>query len=311
MPVTAALLCVLVLCCRIPISWKKLELASTISWIGWRFHFSSGFVELPMNKLDKIRRYLQQLSQSSRTTRKDLEKFIGIMMWVTQLFPYMRIWLHYSYKDLYAIPATHFSIDRDHWPAVAPCLTDDLVFHTRPPNTAIPIQGKLISVRHQPVESLDDLSKLRLSDRRIWMRIRDPNSNKRNLSSDTIRMISLYQSWFSHLQPLRPMRPKNLWIGEVAADACAAGSSTQIGGFIRAKNGDCRWFSEKYSHADFLELHIDLDPDRQKAITCMETLAQLGILHLAARHFHATRMPIKLASWSDNTGAEASTNKLF
>jgi hypothetical protein len=43
----------------------------------------------------------------------------------------------------------------------------------------------------------------------------------------------------------------------------------------------------------------------------VEILAQLGILHLAARHFHATRMPIKLSSWSDNTGAEASTNKLF
>ena len=60
-----------------------------------------------------------------------------------------------------------------------------------------------------------------------------------------------------------------------------------------------------------MDLHIDLDPDLQKSITCMETLAQLGILHLAARHFHATRMPIKLSSWSDNTGAEASTNKLF
>ena len=167
---------------------KKLELASTISWIGWRFHFSSGFVELPTNKLDKIRRYLQQLSQSSRTTRKDLEKFIGIMMWVTQLFPYMRIWLHYFYKDLYAIPATHFSIDRDNWtPQLRHASQRNWIFHTRPSNTAIPVQGKLISVRHQPVESLDDLSTLRLSDRRIWMRIRDPNSNKRTLSLDTIR----------------------------------------------------------------------------------------------------------------------------
>ena len=83
----------------------------------------------------------------------------------------------------------------------------------------------------------------------------------------------------SHRQPLRPMRPKNLWIGEIAADACAAGFPTQIGDFIRAKNRDCRWFSQKYSHADFLQLHIDLDPDLQKAITCMETLAHMGILH--------------------------------
>ena len=68
MPVTAALLCILVLCCRIPISWKKLELAATISWIGRHFHFSGGFVELPANKMAKIQQYLRQLSRSSRTT---------------------------------------------------------------------------------------------------------------------------------------------------------------------------------------------------------------------------------------------------
>ena len=156
MPLTAGLLCTLVLCFRIPISWK-LKLAATISWIGWRFHFSGGFVELPLNKMEKIQQYLQQLARSSRTTRKDLEKIMGPMMWVTQLFPYMRIWLHYFYKDLYAIPATHFSIDRDNWDSVLPCITPEMIFRARPPGTAIPIQGKLISVRHQPVECPDDL----------------------------------------------------------------------------------------------------------------------------------------------------------
>ena len=73
-------------------------------------------------------------------------------------FPLHAHLAHYFYKDLYAIPAMHFSIDRDHWTVVAPCLTDDLSFHTWPSNPAIPIQGKLISVRHQSVESLDDLS---------------------------------------------------------------------------------------------------------------------------------------------------------
>ena len=69
----------------------------------------------------------------------------------------MRIWLHYLYKDLYAIPATHFSIDRDNWDSVLPCITPEMIFRARPPGTAIPIQGKLISVRHQPVECPDDL----------------------------------------------------------------------------------------------------------------------------------------------------------
>ena len=103
----------------------------------------------------------------------------------------------------------------------------------------------------------------------------------------------------------------DFWSGEAAADACAAGPSTQIGGFIRDSSGKCKWFSEKFSHSDFQNLKIDLVSDLQKSITCMDTLAQLGILHVAARHFHATRMPIQLSSWSDNTGAETSTNKLF
>ena len=288
--------------------------------IGTRSHYFMDWVALSFlgricgttrKQMAKIQQYLRQLSRSSRTTRKDLEKFIGIMMWVTQLFPYMRIWLHYFYKDLYAIPATHFSIDRDNWDSIIPCITPEMTFRARPPGTAIPIQGKLLSVRHQPVECPDDLFKLRLSARRICMRIRDPNSNKRTLSQETMRMVDLYQSWFLHLQPLRPMRPKHFWSGEAAADACAAGPSTQIGGFVRDSSGNCKWFSEKESHSDFINLKIDLDSDLQKSITCMETSAQLGIPHVAARHFHATRMPIQLSSGSDNTGAEASTNKLF
>ena len=93
MPITAALLCILVLCCRILISWKKLELAATISWIGWRFHFSGGFVELPANKMAKIQQYLRQLPRSSRTTRKDLEKFTKTSMLETYKVargPYVR-----------------------------------------------------------------------------------------------------------------------------------------------------------------------------------------------------------------------------
>ena len=62
----------------------------------------------------------------------------------------------------YAIPATHFSIDRDNWDSVLPCITPEMFFRARPPGTAIPIQGKLISVRHQPVECPDDFIKVEM-----------------------------------------------------------------------------------------------------------------------------------------------------
>ena len=311
MPLTATMLCVLCLVCRIPLSWKKLELSHTLTWIGWRFHISAGFLEIPSIKLDKVRRYIQELSSSSRTTRKSLEKFIGLMMWVTQVFPFLRIWLHYFYKDLHSIPATHFSIDRGNWLSIFDCLTQDLIFSSRPPGTALPIGGKLISVRHQAVSVVEDLHKVRLSDNRIWMRIRDPSSSRRTLSTDTIRILKLYQHSFSCLHPIRPMRHKHLWQGEVAADACASGDTAQIGGFIRTTSGQCKWFSERFHHADFTSLGIELDPNLQKSITCMETLAQIAILYITSRYFQAIRLPIQIASLSDNSGAESSSNKLF
>jgi len=96
-----------------------------------------------------------------------------------------------------------------------------------------------------------------------------------------------------------------------AADACASGDSTQIGGYVQSEDGQCKWFSLKLHHNDFAEMGICLEADLQRSITCMETLAQIGILFLTARFFYFARMPIRLTSLSDNTGAEASSNKLF
>ena len=44
-------------------------------------------------------------------------------------------------------------------------------------------------------------------------------------------------------------------------------------------------FLKKYSHADFMEIKLDLDPDLQKSITCMETLAQLGYFAFGSTTF--------------------------
>ena len=70
----------------IPISWRQTQLASSIHWIGWTFHFVAGYIDIPQDKLDKLMRYIEQLSQHSRPPRSYLEKTIGLLMWITQLF---------------------------------------------------------------------------------------------------------------------------------------------------------------------------------------------------------------------------------
>ena len=253
---------------------------------------------------------MQDLLIGNRTSRKRLEKAIGIAMWLTQLWPYMRIWLHHLYKDLYSIPASLFSINLSDWHLIPPALDDNLKFQYQPQHTGIPTNGHLVSVGHQAVSSLQDIHNLRLRDR-IWLRIRDPNSSRRKLSDDSKRVIKLFQDWLSGLHPIRSLCPKPDWQGHAAADAMASGDTCQIGGFVTNHLGHSKWFSEKFTHDDFKPINLELKPDLQKSITCLETLAQIALLWITSKFFPSHRLPICLKSLSDNTGAESSNNKLF
>lgn len=310
MPISASMLCIFCLLTQVPISWKKCEMGSVLKWIGWNFHIRSGFLTIPEDKISKVLQLLADLNVGSRTSRKRLEKAIGITMWLTQLWPYMRIWLHHLYRDLYSIPATLFSVDLNNWQSVIRALSNDLKFQHQPPNTGIPVGGTLVSVGHHAVSSMSDLQSLRLRDR-IWLRVRDPASSRRKLSDDSLRVITLFQDWLSGLRPLRTLRPKPYWSGRAAADAMASGPRCQIGGFVTDSNGCSKWFSEIFTHADFQAIHLVLPEDLQKSITCLETLAQIALWWITSRFFPHHRLPICLKSLSDNTGAEASSNKLF
>ena len=93
---------------------------------------------------------------------------------------------------------------------------------------------------------------------------------------------------------MRPLQPKNYWPGIAAADACAAGDTCEVRGFVQSDADQIFWFSEIYSHSDFSRLDIELDPEIQKSIAAFETLAQIALLFVTARFFPAHRMPICL-----------------
>ena len=138
---------------RLPISWKKCELGPTIMWIGWEFHLSAGFIVLPTPKKNKLLDLIEKLLTSSHCSKKSLEKFVGLALCVIQLWPSMRTWLHYLYRDLHSIPASQFSVDPGSWETVCNCISDSIVF-----------------IKKHPF-------------------FRDPNSSKRKLSQSSIRIL--------------------------------------------------------------------------------------------------------------------------
>ena len=141
LPLSAAALAILCILLQLPISWKKCEFGRTITWIGWQIHILCGFVCIPAEKRARILSLLQKLTSSSHCGKKTLEQFLGLALWIIQIWPHMRTWLHFLYRDLRSIPASQYSVDPGAWEEVCACVSDDLRFIRKPKFTAIPING--------------------------------------------------------------------------------------------------------------------------------------------------------------------------
>ena len=65
---------------------------------------------------------------------------------------------------------TPFPPDPGDWPRLHTHLSDDLVFQTRPNQSAIPIGSSLLAVRHQAVQNKTELQRVHIStDKRVWL----------------------------------------------------------------------------------------------------------------------------------------------
>jgi hypothetical protein len=310
LPLSSTFICIFFQLMKLPISWKKSVISKELQWIGWRFNFSAGLVSLDPTKRKKLINLIDAISGKTYIHKRDFERFLGLAMWVTQLFSGMRPLLQHFYADLFSSPASLYSIDPGMWPDLWQHLNDSLQFISVPSGTGIPKGGLLVSVRHQPVSTKTDLANIRLSERRLWLRIRNPNSSKRTLSKASVRCLQLFRTWIMHLCPLRSMYPKPIWPGFSAADACAMGSTFQIGGFI-ALDEHKFWFSEQFTVTEVIELGLPMRSEAQKDIACYETLAQMALLYTFASQYPHQRLRVTLPTVSDNTSAEAGVNQLF
>ena len=74
-------LCIASQILNIPISWRKSEFGARIHWIGWQFEITSGYIALPLVKLEKT----AQLHHTDDTIFSYLKEGIGEVGWATEL----------------------------------------------------------------------------------------------------------------------------------------------------------------------------------------------------------------------------------
>ena len=311
LPLQATILVILCRLFHIPISWTKCTLGPRQTWIGWQFDFNAGLIFLHKAKQQKLLRMIAEIRKHSKVKKKTIEKFLGLAMWSTSIFPTMRVHLHWLYSDLAKPQATLYSCQPGDWAQLCTCLTADLVFRTRPQGTSIPVGARLISVKHKEVKHTSDLASIPITERRIWMRVADPKSATRTLSGSSMRVLQLFSTWLQYGPPLVSMRPKPAWEGAAFSDAHANGSHAGIGGFIETPQGHIFWFSLQLTAEDFKKLDIPLHDDLQKDIVFLETLSQLALIHAFVQITGHCRLPLKIFTQTDNTGTEAVVNSLF
>ena len=86
----------------VPLSWKKVKLGDELVWIGWRFCFSSGYIQLPDDKSQKILEALSPFCTSGqKVDRKTVERLIGLLLWYPGGAVHLRPWLQALYHLLY------------------------------------------------------------------------------------------------------------------------------------------------------------------------------------------------------------------
>ena len=164
LPATSAMICMFMQVMGIPLSWHKLQLSVRVSWIGWDFQFSAGIVLLKESKRLKLLGMVQDLRKNPCLTKKDLERFIGLALWATNLFPVMKSMLHTFYHDLFSPAATNYSIPPERWHELPHYLSPTMQFLATPPGTGIPLHSTLLAARHQALHSLQDLQKIKVSE---------------------------------------------------------------------------------------------------------------------------------------------------
>ena len=190
-----------------PLSWKKLEFDKTIDWNGWTINPGTMIAQLPSSKQEKINSLIAAVLQSS--SRKNLEKIIGILLWATSLVHHVRFLLTSLYRDLYAIPATNYSINPTEWESFLHLLNDAATI-TQHNHLHLPVGSRVVEFKHSTISSKSQLPSDIPIERHVWIRRRDPSCEKRRLS-DTSKKTLLWSKRVSSFHFSNPY----LWIGQL------------------------------------------------------------------------------------------------
>ena len=220
-----------------PISWRKAQLGTQVTWCGWTFHLDIECVQLVAGKLEKLRTQLSKLAQSRKIPRKLLESSLDLLMWATSTCQLLC-------KDLRSRQGTLHSIQAREWHRFLQCLSNEAVVTSEPSGLWLTPGARLLKIGAIKIQCKRDVPPIPPSQPQ-WVRLSDPARHETHLRNKSRRALEWLSSFFRHDQ-LRNMRQSPLLHCMAAANAMAEGDVVGIGGWISTST-QFFWFSETWS----------------------------------------------------------------
>ena len=94
---------------NVPLSWRKLYVGTLLDWVGFRIDFHAQRVFLSSVRLLKLRVQMEQLVTMPRVPVSEFRKLVFRMVWVCQIFPMAKVFLHGFFATLKSqVAATGF-----------------------------------------------------------------------------------------------------------------------------------------------------------------------------------------------------------
>ena len=91
------------------VSLKKLQWpARRMKVLGFIWDLPSQTVQIPQKKIEKARTRLQLVLDSPFTCRKDMERLLGLLQWISAVAFPLRAMIRQSYRDLASFPARNY-----------------------------------------------------------------------------------------------------------------------------------------------------------------------------------------------------------
>ena len=313
-----ACLCVTLACgLGLPLSWHKLQLSSSIKWIGWSLHLEgSPRAFLPPDKQEVLLAALAPLCKPGTwVSRADLRRLLGRLCWFTAgakwLKPFMCSWFRCLMKRKLVLQ----SLDAGQREELRRCLDAALVVREQCSLSDVQRGWILMEVGAQKVCSADALLCAVPKNGRVWCKLGDPDSLRIKITKDEAQLAKFFRAVIAAEVPVHLV---SSWKPGVvaAADAFAEGARAGLGGWWLPSSlplcpENICYFSIPLQPSDLPAWFLcEGKEDLQKYICALEALAQLVLLACQLQSDEQVDSGwIALRQLSDNMGVVGASAK--